>query len=388
MLNLRFITLILFVLGIGGCITYSSGGKQNEINKANKLKYHEDPDGKFPDDWFDKIPSQEESISLKQAIDFANSVFNLIDRKFFDPTIRLKERKKARLETISSLQGIKKLTRKQVNKVIQEKLRIIGVSHLHLLNPSDALTLTKRTKPNKSKNAVSVLIKGEIGILKIESFLVPEIDVDQIKSAFKELQSAKALLIDLRGNGGGSISPIVYTAQYLVGANKTIKYSKTRWASEYQKPFIKNGFFPDENNHASKSDVRLQEDKGFVEWRTPLNTPQFERRPTYLLIDSDCGSACDVFVSLMKEHNVAKILGQKTAGAVLGGLAFRPEWKGYLLIIPTIISLSPNKKSYEGIGVEPHVTIQECKADDKNKNNQCLSKAIDIIKRENLSLRL
>ena len=144
---------------------------------------------------------------------------------------------------------------------------------------------------------------------------------------------------------------------------------------EVDTPFIMRGYFKDANNRGSKADIELDSKEGFVEWRT-RNDIEKESRPVYLLINKKCASSCDIFSIAIKEHRAAKILGTKTAGAVLGATAFKPIWKGFLALIPTTQVLSPHNKLYEGLGLKPDIVIPECDKLDQQK--KCLvSKILD-----------
>ena len=65
-------------------------------------------------------------------------------------------------------------------------------------------------KDQKAKPAVSAYMKNHIGVIKISSFLVPSITIDQIKAARSKVESAKYLIYDLRNNGGGGTSRVSY----------------------------------------------------------------------------------------------------------------------------------------------------------------------------------
>jgi C-terminal processing protease CtpA/Prc len=64
----------------------------------------------------------------------------------------------------------------------------------------------------------------------------------------------------------------------------------------------------------------------------------------------------------MKDHHAATILGARTAGALLSAVAFRPTWRGYVLLAPVGTVLSPDRKVIEGVGVPPDIEIAACAA--------------------------
>lgn len=151
------------------------------------------------------------------------------------------------------------------------------------------------------------------------------------------------------------------------------------------KPYVQHGFFSDDVNAGSAADVSLQDERGYVQWRTPLDATPADPRPVFLLVDRHCGSACEVFTSAMQEHDAASILGENTAGKVLAGLGYMSSWKGYLLIVPTATILSPSGGSVEGEGVSPDVPITACRqtssdAEQHPDENRCLQAALEVVR--------
>jgi len=104
-----------------------------------------------------------------------------------------------------------------------------------------------------------------------------------------------------------------------------------------------------------------------------------------LLVDGKCGSACDSFAAAMKDHRAAKLLGRKTKGHMLSASAFMTSWRGYVVLVPVGLELSPLANVIEGVGVPPDVELAMCDAktsESQAAGDQCLRAALDLIKQE------
>lgn len=170
--------------------------------------------------------------------------------------------------------------------------------------------------------------------------------------------------------------------EHILGPNQTIQFSKTRKGLSLKSPVIKRGFFPDENNNGSDADIAFENEHNFVEWKTRQEAIK-DNRPTAIIVNQHCSSSCDVFSIAIKESHTALILGTNTAGAVLGAIAFKLRWKGYIAIMPVSQIISPKGVLYEGIGVFPDVEIKNC--DDEN-NQECLELSDEQVKKAKVSL--
>ena len=75
---------------------------------------------------------------------------------------------------------------------------------------------------------VSAQISNQVGILQVKSFVAAQITRRAVEQAKAELSQAKAILIDLRGNGGGVQSDISYLIEDIIGPDKVFAVERTR----------------------------------------------------------------------------------------------------------------------------------------------------------------
>jgi C-terminal processing protease CtpA/Prc len=264
--------------------------------------------------------------------------------------------------------------------IVNTALKGYGVSHLGVGTPTKLRTMFgPKTKPAETEapatEAVHAELRGDVGVIRISSFLVPVIRHEAISRAFLKVRGARAVLIDLRGNPGGSGSSVVYTAQYLLGPDVLVDTVRTRRGFEGKAPHVMRGFFPDELNAGSDADIQLNKREGHVEWRTPTDAPAVPRRPTYLLVDGACGSSCEIFAAAIADSGVGRVLGQRTAGKVLTAQGVRGVWNGYLVVVPFGTVLSPRGRDLEGKGVEPDVVLRECEVG--GDAERCMTAALE-----------
>lgn len=343
-----------------------------------------DPDMSFPDDWFAAAEAAPSPLKPEAAADQVNAVFDLVDRHIFDAERTAAARAKARA---AALEAVKSGTLDQntVGEKIDAALQSIGYSHMYLLPPEIARKVADMTEGKAGGKpaaaAVTARMVGDIGVLRVDSFMVPLFRQKDLAKAEAKLAKAKTLVIDLTGNGGGNFSPVVVLARPLVGSGKPIVKDVKRTA-EAPTPIEQFGPHPDSINHGGGADSRLSEVHGVVTWMTAKKPVAVKQRPTYLVIDGHCGSSCEIFAGAIKHYGAARLLGRNTAGKVLGGTAYRPPMKSYMLLVPTSAVYGPGGEFYEGPGVAPDVELPQCrKVDDDSENDgACLNAALDYIK--------
>lgn len=199
---------------------------------------------------------------------------------------------------------------------------------------------------NSNKNIVRTMDieNGKVGYLYIHSFLDNYMDEDMkiIKSYFENIKNSKALIIDIRGNGGGTETYWIDMVQMLI--NKPIKYKfyMAFRGGEFNEQFLKgkywfgntvsdsiyDGLKPiadiDKENLRNlppelKNDFKYYYVSSYE--LEPQNSSGFNGK-VYLLIDHNNFSATDQFANFCKDTGFATLVGEKTSG---DGIGFEPE---------------------------------------------------------------
>ncbi|MBD2054750.1 hypothetical protein H6F88_01695 [Oculatella sp. FACHB-28] len=371
--------LLATLLGFLGCQPTNTDRVSQQLSEdTSSVNQTED---EVSLDWFTSSALEDtDIISSPEAKLFIEDVYQTLDREIFDPAFKKAEREQHLSELLAEAEAKPKWTRAELAARISEQLNRLAVSHVRLLDPTEGERLFRIFEQKPLPDAatpepsVSAEMRGKIGILRVKSFIVPLITKAQLDQAKAQLAQAKVILIDVRGNEGGYGSSVSYAVEDIVGADKVLWWDRTREGLQMEEPYVFRGYFDDADNVEAEADIALGEEHPYVEWRTRLEAQQ-DPRPHFVLIDDRCGSACDLFAGVVKDHGSAGILGVRTMGALLGGDAFRLRWEGFALIAPTVQVISPKGLTIEGVGVPPDVEIPEC----ANGGSQCLERAIQMI---------
>lgn len=188
------------------------------------------------------------------------------------------------------------------------------------------------------------ILDGNIGYLNIEGFLDAGKTAPIVDAAMSFLSNASALVIDLRGNHGGSPETVALVASYLLPAKTHINDIYLR-EGDVTKQFWTN----------SIADSRRIGD----------------RVPVYVLTDKKTASGGEELAYDLQQLKRATLIGESTwGGANPGGTVRVSEHFG--IFVPGGRAINPiTKTNWEGVGVKPDVAVP---------GDQALTKAIELIK--------
>lgn len=191
---------------------------------------------------------------------------------------------------------------------------------------SVTVTCTRR-KINQTYVSNKTLAEG------IEYIKVAAMGSENDWKAFEEIwnglpdKGAKAVVLDLRGNGGGVIDVAIQMADAMV-PNPDVYLAGVHWREDM------GGLT---RHYSTKSDIRM--DKIVV------------------LVDGGTASAAELLAGSLKETSSATLVGTKTYGKGQG--QFHLELvNGDKLVITTLDLELPKSGTYEGKGIQPDVTVE------------------------------
>jgi hypothetical protein len=183
------------------------------------------------------------------------------------------------------------------------------------------------------------ILPGNIGYIDLRGFMPAEYAGATAVATMKYMANTRALIFDLRNNGGGSPSMIQLLTSYLVAA-----------------PTHLNTFYVRKTNSEEQF------------W-TPAHVdgPRYLDKEVYVLTSGGTFSAAEEFTYNLKNMKRATIVGDTTGGGAHPvNLHYLKDIK-FAAMIPFGRAINPiTKTNWEGTGVEPDVKV---------KTEQALTKA-------------
>jgi len=189
---------------------------------------------------------------------------------------------------------------------------------------------------------------GDITIWKMPTF---EYDPEQVGGLMSKIPPG-SLILDLRGNGGG----FVKTMEKLVGSflDKDVKIADLKGRK--------------------KMDPSIAKSRGKAAFTGKL----------VVLVDSDSGSAAEIFARVMQLEGRAKVIGDVSAGAVMQSVQISQEM-GDVSVIPFGVSVThadvimSDGKSLEHTGVTPDELVLPSGSDLAAHRDPTLARAVQML---------
>lgn len=191
--------------------------------------------------------------------------------------------------------------------------------------------------------------QGDLIVWRMPGFdILPE-RVDHIMDRVRKF---KALVLDLRGNGGGYKDTLERLAGYFVDHDVKIADLKGR---KEMKPIL----------------AKTRGDKVF-------------KGQLIVLVDSASGSAAELFARIVQLEKRGTVIGDRTAGAVMTSMSYDHETGvGGTLYFGTSITIAdvmmPDGKSLENVGVTPDEVILAGASDIAGRRDPVLARAAAIV---------
>ncbi|HVZ15545.1 MAG TPA: S41 family peptidase [Terriglobales bacterium] len=198
-----------------------------------------------------------------------------------------------------------------------------------------------------------------VAIVRIPIF-APATFEDSAVEFIKNLGQVKALILDVRGNHGGS------TPANLVDGLMDRPY---RWMSQ--------------TTAANIAVLRAWEISGQHAELSFGSDPQQPKKtlysgPLYILTDGGCYSACEDLVAPFKDNHRAVIVGERTGGST--GQPYGQNFgNGMRVSLSTLREYLPDGTPFEGIGIAPDIEVRTSAADLQKGNDPVLAKALEVI---------
>lgn len=189
-----------------------------------------------------------------------------------------------------------------------------------------------------------------VAIYKYQSFLDNQ---DGVENILKQLRPYKAVIIDLRGNHGGSVD----TLKWLLG-----------------------GFF---ENSITISDRVTREPRDRTQMTTKPNQGRFVPAKLFVLVDSDSASAAELFAKTIQLQKRGIVLGDVSSGSVMESRRYRySSGVGIVAFYGASITdadvIMPDGKSLEHLGVTPDVLVLPSADDLAARRDPVIARAAEL----------
>lgn len=198
----------------------------------------------------------------------------------------------------------------------------------------------------------------ETVVLRIKSFHCPGRDVDSVMQIVLA-KNYQNLIVDIRGNSGGSLEGGITLAKYLVPEEtSTGVYLTQKWFNQHPAPpsAAELSTMPAFNKADVLEFLKELDDKGFVVLKARPGMQQF-RGKVFLLTDQRSASACEPLAWNFKHSGRVTVVGEPTAGAMLSASSY-PLRSGFTAVIPNADYYTPDGSRLDQVGVKPNIQVK------------------------------
>ena len=223
---------------------------------------------------------------------------------------------------------------------LTEDLRgVMADKHLVVFDTSRRPAPSVASMPAGEAGIVRVdRLPGRIGYLQIDGFANPWAFKPALDRAMAGLKGSRALILDVRGNGGGDPASVSYLVSYLVPAGKRIGISSIVWRKAGTTDFTRTPFSSEP---------------------TPVS---FAGVPAYVLTSGKTFSGGEELAYDMQTLKLGTIVGETTGGGANPGERVSIG-HGVMAFIPAGRAESPvTGSNWEGRGVQPDLKVPAAEA--------------------------
>lgn len=245
------------------------------------------------------------------------------------------------------------------------------------------------------------LLDGNVGYLRLAA--MDDELVAGLHDAMTSFRETDGLIVDVRGNGGGSRSLLIALAGYLLAPDEG------PWVGNVAKYILSEDFEPDHlearymyrasskrwnktqreaiDEFARDFQAEWRPPGKFSEWhylvldRTGHPSEYFYSKPVIVLSDSWCFSATDIFLGALKGRPRVTLMGSASGGGSARSQGFTLPHSAIEVRCASMASFRPDGRLYDGRGVEMDLTAQ-IQADDllKDGTDSVLAAALAMIR--------
>jgi len=204
----------------------------------------------------------------------------------------------------------------------------------------------------------TIKMDGDISVIAVSTLSnwTSEQEKEFVDTAKDFISKGSAVIIDLRGNGGGRDVPMTKIAEFLYGT-KTQSCVRSYIRTTPEATII-------QNQSPNPNWSTLDKSKDPTLWHDFSKEPYPEfagvRKPIYVLIDAGVASSAEMFITRLKRHPWMKLVGDNTKGCEVFGwmrAVILPNSKMTLRVGNVYRELE--QSNFELNGYKPDISVEE-----------------------------
>jgi carboxyl-terminal processing protease len=214
------------------------------------------------------------------------------------------------------------------------------------LSGSRTITIDRHALPKSPpmKTEGRWLEPGKLAYIRIPSFFYPDNEKRALELV-REFQQAPALIVDVRGNAGGS------TPSDLTSLLMDRPYRFWTESTPINMPYFRFRATEGDWHYGPFRQPQML-------WQNPPSPPAQDafKGKLVLLVDGGCYSSCEDFTMPFQDNHRALIIGQTTSGST-GQPYVTDLGNGMLLLVGAKRAIFPDGMPFEGVGIKPDMEV-------------------------------
>ncbi len=246
----------------------------------------------------------------------------------------------------------------------------------------------------------SKTLDSGVGYLRIPG-MDPERS-SEIARSMTQFKETKGLVVDVRGNSGGTRDALRQLASYLMSSDdlpRVANVARYRLHPDFGTNHLDARFmYPENSSRWSQSEKQAiatfqkefkpewnPPDEQFSDWhymvlnRSDDKDVYYYDKPVVILMDSGCFSATDIFLAGLKGWRNVTLLGTASGGGSARSATFKIPDSGIRVVIASMASFQPDGQLYDSNGVQPDEVVQPTAGYFIGREDPVLDRAIEII---------
>ena len=216
----------------------------------------------------------------------------------------------------------------------------------------------------------SSILDNNIGYLRIDGFSGSKLSA-LLEQTMDRLSGTSGLIIDVRKNGGGN--PFENTILARLANKPIVRYFQRINTSDILQALRPNILIDYEIGAEKLSKIRPRIVK-------PIEKEKQYNKPVLVLTSASCFSACDTFVSAIKENKLGTIMGETTGGGTGNPQHINLPYSEHTFRFSVAQGFTAvGKKIIEGIGTEPDVLLEPTVEERVQQKDKQLQTALEYL---------